>query len=82
MKKYQSVRDIYVSGPGFPDGIMFVNSIQEDAVFSWAIIHEIFLLTKRKETVGCFQARAIVSPKEDKHDKTLGQFQGPGVRKV
>lgn len=23
--------------------------------------HEIFLLTKKKETVGCFQARAIVS---------------------
>lgn len=30
-------------------------------VFSWAMIQDIFLLTKRKETVGCFQAHAIVS---------------------
>lgn len=54
-------RDKYLDQDSQVASCLSVVSKRMLTVFSWTMIHDIFPLTKRKDTVSCFQALAIVS---------------------
>lgn len=54
-------RDMYLAQGSQTASCLVVVSRRMLTVFSWVMIQDFFLLTKRKDTVGLFQARAIVS---------------------